>query len=301
MTRLAITAFVLILFAVASIPSRSLDAQQAIDTTFRVPVDRPAFPPGTGPVVLIDQAHFNAVDSTRYRPAMDLFRQDGYVVETLKGPLTSTALARARVFVSFLYGTSARAGINTLLLENRGIMNVGAFTEAEIAALRDWVQRGGSLLLAVDHQPAPLALESLTAALGVRFLNGIAFIDPSARLVFRRDDSTLVDHPITRGIEQVATFGGSAFKLDREGEPLLVLGAQVRMYFASDSSERAVAGWLQGAAFTLGQGRVVIFGEAGMFTAQFSGPGNPMGMNAPIARHNPQFLLNVMHWLTGVP
>ncbi len=26
----------------------------------------------------------------------------------------------------------------------------------------------------------------------------------------------------------------------------------------------------------------------------------PMGMNAPIARQNTQFLLNVMHWLTGL-
>jgi hypothetical protein len=72
------------------------------------------------------------------------------------------------------------------------------------------------------------------------------------------------------------------------------------MYFAADSTERSVAGRLQGAAFTLGQGRAVIFGEAGMFTAQFSGPENPMGMNAPIARQNPQLLLNAMHWLSGV-
>jgi hypothetical protein len=25
-----------------------------------------------------------------------------------------------------------------------------------------------------------------------------------------------------------------------------------------------------------------------------------MGMNAPVAAQNPQFLLNVMHWLTGL-
>ena len=290
-----------ILFATASASLPPLAAQQVIDTTFRATIDKPAFPLGRGPVVLIDQAHFNAVDSTRYRPAMNLLRQDGYVVETLRGPLTHTALARARVLVSFLYGTSARAGINLLRQANPGVTKVGAFTEAEVAALRGWVERGGSLLLAVDHQPAPLAAEALAEALGVRFLNGIAFIDPSARLVFRRADSTLVDHAITREIEQVATFGGSALKLEREGEPLLVLGADVRVYFASDSSERSVAGWLQGAAFTLGQGRVVVFGEAGMFTAQFSGPGNPMGMNAPIARQNPRFLLNAMHWLSGVP
>jgi hypothetical protein len=300
MERPATIALLLILVP-ASLSLRPVGAQQVIDTAFRVSIDQPAFPLGTGPLVLVDQAHFNAVDSIRYRPAMDLLRRDGYVVEPLKGPLTNSTLARARVLVSFLYGTSARAGINLLRQANPGVTKVGAFTDAEVAAVRSWVQRGGSLLLAVDHQPAPLAAEALAEAFGVGFLNGIAFIEPSARLIFRRADGTLVEHSITRGIEQVATFGGSAFKLAGEGEALLVLGPDVRMYFANDSSEKPVGGWLQGAAFALGRGRVVVFAEAGMFTAQFSGPGNPMGMNAPIARQNPQLLLNVMHWLSGVP
>jgi hypothetical protein len=290
----------LILLVALNAPIPALTAQQVIDTAFRPPVDRPAFARGTGPLVLIDQSHFNAVDSTRYQPAMDLLRRDGYVVAILNGPLTPSALARVRVFVSFLYGSSARTAMNLLRQENPGITNLGAFTDAEVAVVRNWVEDGGSLLLAVDHQPAPLAAGALAGSLGVSFLNGIAYIDPSARLVFRRAEGTLLDHPVTHGIDQVATFGGSAFKLDREGQPLLVLGTDVRMYFASDSTERPVNGWLQGAAYTLGKGRVVIFGEAGMFTAQFSTPGTPMGMNAAIARQNPQLLLNVVHWLSGV-
>jgi hypothetical protein len=46
---------------------------------------------------------------------------------------------------------------------------------------------------------------------------------------------------------------------------------------------------------------VAVFGEAAMFSAQVSGPQRrPMGMNAPRAGQNPQFLLNVMHWLAGL-
>ena len=46
--------------------------------------------------------------------------------------------------------------------------------------------------------------------------------------------------------------------------------------------------------------RVAVFGEAAMFSAQLAGPDKrQMGMNAPIASKNPQFLLNVMHWLSG--
>jgi hypothetical protein len=60
------------------------------------------------------------------------------------------------------------------------------------------------------------------------------------------------------------------------------------------------AGMQQGAVLQHGKGRVAVFGEAAMFTAQVAGPArNPMGMNDPVARQNAQFLLNVVHWLEG--
>ena len=50
----------------------------------------------------------------------------------------------------------------------------------------------------------------------------------------------------------------------------------------------------------LPRGRVAAFGEAAMFSAQLGGPESlPMGMNAPEAGQNAQFLLNVFHWLSG--
>ncbi|HSJ64352.1 MAG TPA: hypothetical protein VK922_10715 [Gemmatimonadaceae bacterium] len=58
-------------------------------------------------------------------------------------------------------------------------------------------------------------------------------------------------------------------------------------------------GWLQGAALEVGRGRVVVLGEAAMFSAQLGGAQRvPVGMNSPAASHNPQLLLNTMHWLT---
>jgi hypothetical protein len=44
---------------------------------------------------------------------------------------------------------------------------------------------------------------------------------------------------------------------------------------------------------------LAVFGEAAMFTAQRVGK-RTMGMNNPVAKHNPQFLLNIIHWLDGV-
>jgi len=67
-----------------------------------------------------------------------------------------------------------------------------------------------------------------------------------------------------------------------------------------ETSRTPVKGWYQGAVMRFGKGRVAVFGEAAMFSAQVAGPTRrPMGMNAPIAARNPQFLLNVMHWLSG--
>lgn len=56
-----------------------------------------------------------------------------------------------------------------------------------------------------------------------------------------------------------------------------------------------------GCVSTAGPGRrVAVFGEAAMFSAQVGSDGEPMGMNDPEADQNHQFVLNVMHWLSGL-
>ena len=71
--------------------------------------------------------------------------------------------------------------------------------------------------------------------------------------------------------------------------------------FDSETRRFPVGGWLQGAVMQVDFGRAAFFGEAAMFSAQVSGPErNPMGMNAPMAEQNYQFVLNLMHWLSGV-
>ena len=63
------------------------------------------------------------------------------------------------------------------------------------------------------------------------------------------------------------------------------------------------SGMLQGAVFRFGSGRVAVFGEAAMFSAQEQVRDDEtvkMGMNAPEADQNARFLLNVVHWLSGL-
>jgi hypothetical protein len=90
--------------------------------------------------------------------------------------------------------------------------------------------------------------------------------------------------------------------------PLLRLPADVQLLepdtawvFDSTTKRRTGTGWLQGAALRVGKGRVVVLGEAAMFSAQLAGPQRvPMGMNSPVARQNAQLLLNTIHWLSGI-
>ena len=60
----------------------------------------------------------------------------------------------------------------------------------------------------------------------------------------------------------------------------------------------AACGLVNGAFMSYGKGRVVLFGEAAMFSAQLAGDQkDKIGMNNPGASQNPQLLLNIIHWL----
>lgn len=293
------TLVVVVVLAVAAqgtcTPLGALCAQQVADTAFRPPVEKPAYRAGTGPVVQIDEAHRNFHTATgRYLPFAELLRRDGYAVKASAVRFTAEALWNGRVLVISNANREEDPGGSTAQ---------SAFSADEIAAVRSWVAGGGSLLLIADHQPWAPAAEALGRAFGIRFRSGMARKpdDPTGRLVFRKSDGTLVDHPITNGITEVATFAGSSFEMEARGEPLLVFGSDAYSFSEqNDQSPVLVKGHLQGAVLLFGEGRVAVFGEAAMFTAQLSGPDyHPMGMNAAIARQNPQFIVNLMHWLTN--
>lgn len=282
--------------------------QQVADSAFVPPVGQPAWAAGAGPVVLLDEGHvnFHTLDG-RYYTFGRLLAGDGLVVRPIRTAFTREALAGARLLVI----------ANALHQRNRDdwtLPTPSAFTAAEIAAVEAWVREGGSLLLIADHMPFPGAAQDLAAAFGVRMLNGFAAPpgDGSGQITFRRSEGSLPDHPITRGrgpgerIDSVVSFTGQAFSAD-SAAPLMVLPDSITVLlpdtawrFSAATRRVPGAGLLQGAVLSHGRGRVAVFGEAAMFSAQLGGPNrSPMGMNAPQARQNPQFLLNVVHWLVG--
>jgi len=164
--------------------------------------------------------------------------------------------------------------------------------------------------------PIAGAAETLARAFGIEFINGFAFPGGNRNPpdIFRRADGSLAAHAITRGrfaaerVDSVATFTGQAFRATRPVVPILTLDSAaivllpIRAWEFSDSTPRVGgAGLLQGALVRHGRGRVAVFGEAAMFSAQRAGPGaRPMGMNHPLAARNAQLTLNILHWLSGV-
>lgn len=275
------------LLLMMTVLSTVVGAQQVADTNFRPPIAEPAYPAKDGPVVLIDEAHSNFHTTMgRYLPFAELLRRDGYAVNPSAARFTTEVLRGARV----------------LVIANARVETPPAFTAEEVEAVHTWVAGGGSLLLIADHPPFTAAAEQLGKAFGVRFRNGGAGNpkNPGGRLTFRRSDGTLIDHVITKGIDEVTTFTGCSFEIETASQPLLTFGPGVFSFTQqNDPNPLPLQGRLQGAVLRFGRGRVAVFGEAAMFSAQLSGPDRrPMGMNAPIAKQNAQFLLNVIHWLT---
>lgn len=286
-------------------------AQQVPDSAFAPPIARPAFAEGAGPLVLLDEGHtnFHTTDGRYYTFAQTL-RRDGYVVRGLRAPFTRQSLAGARVLVI----ANALHASND---QSWALPTPSAFTRDEIAAVEAWVRDGGSLLLIADHMPFPGAAEELGAAFGVAMGNGFAYdaTEQESKMRFARGDGSLADHPISRGrnaeerVDSVFAFTGQAFRVTAPGaEPLMTLAPgsvlllpEVAWQFSAQTRRENAGGQLQGAVLRHGRGRVAVFGEAAMFSAQRAGPQRqPMGMNDPGAPQNVQFLLNVMHWLTGV-
>jgi len=296
--------------AVCAIAS-SATAQEnpVVDTAFHPRVEHPAYPHEAGPLVLVDEAHHNMHSLTGfYGPFGDLLRADGYRVAPLHDRISADVLDGADVLViSNALPAPTEEEADTL---------GSAFSVPELDALMTWIRNGGALLLFVDHRPFPRAAADLAKRLGLRMLDGYALDyevwDP---IVFSRARGTLESHPITNGrgpserVDSVATFYGHAMQLvDSAFRPLMVFGPEIEsmqpkgLWEIDDDTPRIpVGGWLQGAARTLGRGRVVVYGEAGMAVAERIGPNaQPRGMNTGVGAQNAQLLLNTLHWLTGL-
>ncbi len=288
-----------------------LSAQQVPDDAYHPPLPQPAYALNGGPQVAIDQAHHNFhTVSGRYAPFAALLRRDGYRVSGIDRPFSADSLRGVAVLV-------IANALNARNVRDWSLPTPSAFTAGEIAAVHTWVEQGGSLFLIADPMPFAGAATDLARAFGVQFSNGFAVSAATGKpgIFDFRPGTGLADCSVTEGrsaderVRGVKTFVGSAFRPPGAAIPVLRLGAghisllpERAWGFAPDTKRQPLDGWCQGAIMPVGKGRVAVFGEAAMFSAQLAGPERrKMGMNSPWAKQNHQLLLTVMHWLTRAP
>ena len=174
------------------------------------------------------------------------------------------------------------------------------------------MQNWGRLLLIADHMPFAGAAFNLGKSFGFEFLNGFAITGEQTwpPSLFSRDDGSLGVSQVTDGtndherIDKVATFTGSAFKSPKEAIPVLIfqkghydLLPDTAWRFNSKTPKKDIEGLQQGAILSYGKGKVAVFGEAAMFTAQIVNGQTNVGFNSETAPQNAQFILNLVHWL----
>jgi hypothetical protein len=299
--------FLIVILLITFLLTENAYVQQIADTTFNPIVKNPAYKVDQGPTIFIDEAHNNFhTMSGRYQGFAKLLLKDGYQLKPFREKFTKVGLEKGKILV-------ISNALHERNIEDWSLPTPSAFTEAEIKAVNQWVKSGGSLFLIADHMPFPGAAADLAASFGFKFYNGFA-LDTTKRGgidMFYRIKGTVKDNAITNGsnktdrIDSVGTFTGSAFEILKNADPILVFNSNFKMLmpqeawkFTDETPRFPLEGFSQIAYLKYGKGRIVVSGEAAMFTAQQAG-GRSMGMNSPGVPQNQQFLLNVIHWLDG--
>jgi hypothetical protein len=295
----------IILFIVLNLPNQ-LFSQQIADTIYNPIIPNPEYKIAEGPVVYIDEGHFNFHKKNgRYLAFTRLLERDGYNVQSYNGRFEIQKLQNIKILV-------IANALNKENNESWSLPTPSAFTDKEIDILQNWVKDGGSLFLIADHMPWPGASEALANEFGFKFYNGFN-ISVASPAYFQRITKTLIDNPITNGrnenekVKKIPVSEGQAFKIPDDATPILVfdkrsliLMCETAWQFNSNTQVINIEGWSQGAYKKHGKGRIVVFGEASLFSAQFQGPEKrKMGMNREDGKDNHKLLLNIIHWLDG--
>jgi len=279
---------------------------QLTDKNYNPNIENPAYKENIGSLIYFDAGHnnFHILDGRLYS-TRHLLEQDGYRVLSYNQKIQKDSLAKCKIFAIF----NARNKD-----ENDSLPTKSAFTQKEISDIVEWVENGGSLFLVADHMPYAWAINNLVSKFGFKYENGHAEHDVNKADYFFRSNNTLGDNAITNGrnssenIDSILTFRGSAIKIPQDATSILNFDS-TWINFNPDVAWKykgiepfSINGYSQGAYKKFGKGRVVVFGEAMMFTAQLGGGLSfaKIGMSSNNCPDNHKLLLNIIHWLDGL-
>lgn len=259
--------------------------------------------------VCFDESHNNlAVQKGFYNPILELIESDGYKIIRNKKHFDKTSLKTCNI----LYISAVLSHED--YEQSKKLKKTSAFSDREIKEIHDWVQAGGSLLFMTDHKPMGSAAGKLLAKFGVRG-SDINVRNPKYPVPpFKDDGIFLIPHslmnsesPIVRGrnesekLNQIYFFYGQALKGPSTSDVFLktgpdaLIGGLYNEDVINPSQYPAVA-----IALKVKKGRLVVFGDATVFTSKMDlWMNEPTGINRP-GSDNIQMALNVFHWLSGI-
>jgi len=274
---------------------------QQTDRDYIPEIRQPLFEAGKGPIMLVDGGHHNFHTlEDKFAPFGKIAEMNGFRVQNIPGGIDSRQLNDAKILV-------IANALNEKNVDSWQNPVYPAFTEEEIQQIRNWVWNGGRLFLIADHMPFPAAADGLAQTMGYTLLNGFALRKPKQQYdIFSYAGGTLAHNRITDmhgKIDSIVTFTGHAFKIPDSATSVITLDSSYKVLMPevawefNNKMKIAPAGGLSQLAYSrFGKGKVVMAGEAMMFTAQKAG-NFKIGVNAPFAPYNLQLLLNIFEWL----
>lgn len=274
-------------------------AQQEVDLDFTIVVKEPRYSNQSDVQVGIDASHNNLHTlEGGFAPFGNLLRADGYQLVSL-AKIDELTLKPLKILVI----------VNALHSSNVGNWKrpiADAFSKNEIDKIEIWVKNGGRLLLIADHMPYAGAANSLAKKFGFNYLDG--FVMGSTETwppeSYSKQRGNLFETEITENIDSLAGFTGSALVIPNQAITIArfplthrLLIPEVAWQFNDNTTTHPITDVVMGAIMKYGKGKVAIFTEAAMFTAQIVQNRFKVGFNSPRAPQNLQFVLNTIHWL----
>jgi hypothetical protein len=284
--------------------------QMLNDSPFNASILNPKYKKQKGPNILIDAGHHNfIVELGLIKPFVDLSTNDGYQPKIDSGVFTSAYLANYQMLLitpamPFKFGSK------------KEVTTEITFTPDELIALKDWVTKGGSLIMLSEHAPIDKSMTPLFNTFGIQLSIGavvdsvnydtsIKFPNVETILLFNSSNGLLnTNHPIITGankneiVDNIETYTGCA--LSGEGYTnifKLSPSAKIRKWNASQPSGGGDSQCLAG---NVGKGKVIALGDCNGFTAMYVNTGGKKfsaGMQVE-AYDWRQFVLNSLHWLS---
>ena len=300
----------ILLFVLLLLISTFSFGQMLNDSPFNANVSNPAYKKEKGPKLLIDAGHHNfIVEMGLIKPFVDLSTNDGYQPKIDSGVFTYAYLANYQMVLitpamPFKFGSK------------KEVTTEITFTTDELTALKDWVMKGGSLIMLSEHAPIDKSMTTLFNTFGIQLSIGavvdsvnydtsIKFPNAETLLLFNRSNGLLNStHPIIKGnnpnelVQNIVTYTGSALSGKSYSNIFkLSPSAKIRKWNASQPSGGGDSQCLAG---NFGKGKVVALGDCNGFTAMYvKSGGTKFSAGMQVETYDwRQFVLNTLHWLS---